>query len=37
MFILLPKDLLTWIDMNRGSLSRQAFIIECMISYKKNK
>lgn len=34
MFILLPKEILIWLDENRGSKSRQAFVIECLFSIK---
>ena len=29
MNLYIPKDLLDWLDQNRGALSRQAFIIQC--------
>lgn len=30
MNMLLPKEMLTWVDRNRGPLSRQAFIVRCI-------
>lgn len=30
MQLFLPKHILTWIDSNRGTLSRQAFIVHCL-------
>lgn len=30
MSLIIPKHLLTWIDQNRGSKSRQSFILQCM-------
>lgn len=35
MSLLIPKDLLQWIDENRGELSRQSFIIKCMFKLKE--
>ena len=42
MSLIIPKHLLTWIDQNRGSKSRQSFILQCMfkimeVSEMKNK
>lgn len=30
MNFLVPKDMLAWLDANRGPLSRQAFIVRCV-------
>lgn len=30
MNLLVPRDILNWIDENRGPMSRQAFIIRCV-------
>lgn len=30
MNLLLPREMLDWVDKNRGSLSRQAFIVRCI-------
>lgn len=30
MSLLLPRDLLIWVDEKRGPLSRQAFIVRCL-------
>ncbi len=37
MFILLPKELLVWIDSNRGELSRQSFMIQQLLLHKTSK
>lgn len=28
--MLLPREMLTWVDRNRGAMSRQAFIVRCI-------
>ena len=33
--LIVPRDLLRWIDENRGSLSRQSYIIECLFKLKE--
>lgn len=33
--LILPRYLLKWIDDNRGGLSRQSFIINCIIKVKE--
>lgn len=30
MNFLVPRDMLLWLDQNRGPMSRQAFIIHCV-------
>lgn len=35
MNFIIPRDLLTWIDANRGELSRQSFIIRCLFKFKE--
>ena len=33
--LIVPRDLLNWIDENRGGLSRQTFIIKCLFKLKE--
>lgn len=33
--LIMPRDLLRWIDENRGSLSRQSYIIKCLFKLKE--
>lgn len=33
MNLLVPKEMLVWIDENRGPLSRQAFIVRCVYKF----
>jgi len=35
MELLLPKHVLVWIDSRRGGLSRQAFIVNCLVKIKE--
>lgn len=35
MKLLLPREILMWVDENRGDLSRQAFIVKCIIKMKE--
>lgn len=35
MQLILPRNLLNWIDENRGEMSRQLFIIKCMYKLKE--
>jgi hypothetical protein len=35
MELLLPKHVLLWIDIRRGELSRQAFIVNCLVKLRE--
>lgn len=35
MSLIIPRQLLVWIDENRGELSRQSFILKCMFKLKE--
>lgn len=35
MELIIPRELLNWIDENRGKLSRQSFVIKCMFKLKE--
>jgi|JI7StandDraft_1071085.scaffolds.fasta_scaffold00779_8 hypothetical protein len=35
MELLLPKHILVWIDSRRGELSRQAFIVNCLVKLRE--
>lgn len=34
--LFIPRDLLTWIDLNRGDMSRCVFIISTLYEVKEN-
>lgn len=33
--LIVPRELLRWIDENRGELSRQSFMIKCLFKLKE--
>lgn len=33
--LMIPRDLLRWIDENRGNLSRQSYMIKCLFKLKE--
>lgn len=33
--LIIPRDLLMWIDENRGEMSRQSFILKCVSKVKE--
>lgn len=35
MSLIIPRELLNWIDENRGEMSRQSFIIRCLFKIKE--
>lgn len=35
MHLIVPRELLEWIDANRGTLSRQSYMLRCLFKLKE--